>query len=123
MSEDRYTVRITAEGIDIVSHPTKRCNLIKQSPVATDTIPGFPFEFWMYQEAKGTQPIIHGNDDDTPTGQVITMINRKSTRACREAAAVEPNHHGQIRIVLRRNRPNIQIEAIFRLRLIAEMTD
>src|SRR5215470_8605828 len=74
----------------------------------------------MDEEAEDVQAVIHGDDNDTFMGEVFAVLPSFGSATSGEAASVNPDHHGQFRILLLCRCPDVEGEAIFTLAGIVE---
>ena len=110
-------VRITAEGGDVVAHPSQRSKHVAQPEVGVETA-ARRAERGQVEESERSEPVGDGDDDDVAAaGQHPAVVERLARRAQDVGAAVNPHHH---RLSVTgsgvRRRPDIQAQAVFALR-------
>ena len=70
-------------------------------------------QFRVRKKSKYPQPVIHAHNHHALVRQHFAVLPRLRSRPRLETAAINPHHHRQLRVRLRRRRPHIQIKAIF----------
>ena len=95
-AEDGDVAGIAAELRDVALDPFERGGLIHQAVVAGGVVAVFLGEFGVREEAEDAEAIVHRNDDDAFFGEVRAVLARFGGCAGGEAAAVDPDHDGEL---------------------------
>ena len=103
---------IAAEDGDVALDPLQRGDEIEQAVIAGGADAGFLREFGMREKAERVEAMVERDHDDAARGELRAVVARLRSRADREPAAVNPDHHRQRRVARLRRRPDVEIEAI-----------
>lgn len=89
LPERRHIVWIAAKGCDIVPDPLEGGNLISEPQVGRNS--------WDRKETFGAEAIVDGDADHAVTSEGPAFMDWGVLAADHESAAVNPDHHGQVR--------------------------
>ena len=118
LAEDGDVLGVAAEGGDVLLHPLERRDLIEEAVVAHESVGRLSRQGGVGQEAQRAQPVVDGDYHHTLLRQLGPVVDGHGARPRLEAAAMDPEHHGQggrsiiLSLHRRRGRPHVQIEAI-----------
>ena len=111
---------IAAKTRDIALDPSQRRHLIHQAIIARAAIGRLAAQFGMREEAQRPHTIGDIDPDNASTRQRFARIIRHAGRADVKAPAIDPHDNRQMLGPARR-RPDVEVEAVFAGRLIAEI--
>src|SRR5712691_3170492 len=103
LAKDRDIIGIAPKGGDILLHPGKGGDLVKQTEVGVT----FPQE----KEAVHSQAVVESDAHDPITGKVTAVIRWYRTCPVGERAAMNPDHHRQPGLS-GVGSPNIEVQAV-----------
>ena len=112
LTKQGHVMRIAPKRGDILPHPFKRGNLIKQSKIMHYPL-FFPLQRGMGEKAEMAETVVNRDHNHAARGQRFAVIRWQATGTNRKPAPVQPDHHRK------RSRavdggPDIQIETVFR---------
>ena len=94
LTKQGHVMRVAPKRGDILPHPFKRGNLIKQSKIMHYPL-FFPLQRGMGEKAEMPETVIEGHNNHATFCQRFAVIRWKPTRADGKPTAVQPDHHRQ----------------------------
>ena len=111
LAEDGHVAGVAAELGDIVLHPLQTGDLVEETIVAAHAVRILGRQFRQGQESELAHAVSHAHDDDALLGEQSTVVIGGC--AAGEAAAVDPDHHGQFLLRALGRGPYVQVQAVF----------
>ncbi len=122
LADDRHFSRIAAEFVDVASNPLERRHLIEKAVVARGVMRRLRRQIRMRHIAERADPVVEADEDHAFLGDVFAAVHRHPAGAEREAAAVDPDDHGQAGAEFGvAARPDVQIQAVLAGRFFPEI--
>ncbi len=81
LTEDRHPSRVSAERLDVVTHPLERELLIEEPVIPDGAVLALRAQFVGGEEALRAEAVVDVHDDHTVVGEFVTDVVRLLSRA------------------------------------------
>ncbi len=122
LAEYRDVLRAAAEGVDVVADPLERGDQVEHAEIArVRELLSRARQARQKQIAKCVQPVRHRHDDHVVfAGELVAVIEGGVAGPGSESAAVQPHHDRPRRSAPRAGRPDVEPQAVFAHRSLAD---
>lgn len=112
-AEYRHPLRIATETGDVSSNPLQPRNHVQKAVVAGRVAVTFSAQLWVRQKAEHPKTVADGDHDNAFLRQPLPVVQLLGWSACREAAAVDPDHYREFLVRAFGRSPDVEKQAIF----------